>query len=105
MIAPGVEATSSNAAGVGGDVLALPLDLVRALAEDAVEDLQRDGHEIGVRDPGAVEALTRLALLVLAHLRQATAFTSGSRRDGMKAAMPPIACAPRRWHVFTSSSV
>ena len=34
----------------------------------------------------------------------ATAFTSASRRDGMNAAMPPIACAPRLWHVFTSSS-
>ena len=35
----------------------------------------------------------------------ATAFTSGSRRDGMNAAMPPIACAPRSWHVLTSSCV
>src|SRR5213076_1818825 len=35
----------------------------------------------------------------------ATRFTSGSFRDGMNAAMPPIACAPRRWHVATSSSV
>jgi len=26
-------------------------------------------------------------------------------RDGMKAAMPPMACAPRRWQVCTSSSV
>ena len=35
----------------------------------------------------------------------ATAFTSGSRRDGMNAAIPPIACAPRPWQVRTSSSV
>src|SRR3954452_16629059 len=35
----------------------------------------------------------------------ATAFTSGSRRDGMNAAMPPIACASRAWQVCTSSSV
>ena len=35
----------------------------------------------------------------------ATAFTSGLRRDGMNAAMPPIACAPRLWQVRTSSSV
>ena len=35
----------------------------------------------------------------------ATSFTAGSFRDGMNAAMPPIACAPRRWHDRTSSSV
>jgi hypothetical protein len=35
----------------------------------------------------------------------AASFTSGSFRDGMNAAMPPIACAPRRWHDRTSSSV
>ena len=29
----------------------------------------------------------------------AVALTSASRRLGMNAAMPPIACAPRRWHV------
>ena len=34
----------------------------------------------------------------------AIALTSGSRREGMNAAMPPIAWAPRLWHVFTSSS-
>ena len=31
--------------------------------------------------------------------------TAGSRRFGMNAAIPPIACAPRRWQVRTSSSV
>ena len=35
----------------------------------------------------------------------AISFTAGSLRDGMNAAMPPIACAPRRWHERTSSSV
>ena len=30
----------------------------------------------------------------------ATSLTAASRRDGMNAAMPPIACAPRRWHVL-----
>ena len=38
-------------------------------------------------------------------LASAASVTSGSRRLGMKAAMPPIAKAPRRWQVFTSSSV
>src|SRR5205085_4319504 len=49
------------------DFLPQPLDLVRPLAESAVEDLGADGDEIRVRDPGAVEAVARLALLVLAH--------------------------------------
>jgi hypothetical protein len=35
----------------------------------------------------------------------AAALTSGSRRLGMNAAIPPIAWAPRRWQVRTSSSV
>ena len=35
----------------------------------------------------------------------AVSLTAGSRRLGMNAAMPPMACAPRRWHVRTSSSV
>ena len=57
-------------------------------------------------DPRAVEAVARLALLVLAHAwRARRSFTAASRRDGMNAAMPPIACAPRRWQVATSSSV
>ena len=38
-------------------------------------------------------------------LASATSLTSGSRRLGMNAAMPPIACAPRLWQVRTSSSV
>ena len=35
----------------------------------------------------------------------AVCVTSGSRRFGMNAAMPPMAWAPRRWQVETSSSV
>src|SRR6059036_1093820 len=35
----------------------------------------------------------------------ATSFAAGSLRLGTNAAMPPIAWAPRRWHVFTRSSV
>ena len=35
----------------------------------------------------------------------AVALTCGSRRLGMNAAIPPIACAPRLWQVRTSSSV
>ena len=35
----------------------------------------------------------------------ALSLISGFRRLGMNAAIPPIAWAPRRWQVFTSSSV
>src|SRR5665213_454140 len=56
--------------GVGDDVLAQNPELVGASGEHAVEDLHRDRHEVGVRDPGSVIALGGLALLVLAHLRQ-----------------------------------
>ena len=38
------------------------------VAEHRVEDLGRHRHEVGVRDPRAVEPVARLALLVLAHL-------------------------------------
>ena len=58
-----------------------------------------------MRDPGAVEALPASRSLSSRTFASATAFTSGSRREGMNAAMPPIACAPRAWQVFTSSSV
>ena len=51
-------------------VLALPLDLVRACAEHRVELRLRRRHEVGVRDPRAVEAVARLALLVLGDLLQ-----------------------------------
>ncbi len=36
---------------------------------------------------------------------KAILLTSASLRDGMKAAMPPMAWAPRLWQVRTSSSV
>ncbi len=36
---------------------------------------------------------------------KATRLASASLRDGMKAAMPPMACAPRLWQVLTRSSV
>ena len=32
-------------------------------------------------------------------------FASSSVRDGITAAIPPIACAPRAWQVFTTRSL
>src|SRR2546430_14913972 len=54
------------------DVHVLPkhLELVRPVSEHPVEDLECDGDEIGMRDPGAVVALRCLAFLVLANLRE-----------------------------------
>ena len=106
MISPGVSESDSRSARGHVDVVAQALDLVRSLAEHGVEHLRRDGNEIRVRDPRAVEAVAGLALLVLAHLRERDLVHLGiACRDGMNAAMPPIACAPRRWQVATSSSV
>src|SRR5262249_32260504 len=51
---------------MGEDILPLPVDLVEAVAEDAVELGFGDGNEVGVGNPGAVEAVVGLALLVLA---------------------------------------
>src|SRR5207237_113504 len=49
------------------DVVSLALDLVRPVPQHRVEHLGRDGDEIRVSDPRAVEAVGRLAHLVLAH--------------------------------------
>ena len=64
------DATSSSSAALDRDLVALPLELVRPVAEHRVELLERDRDEVRVRDPGAVEAVAGLALLVLAHLRE-----------------------------------
>ena len=56
----------------GGDATSsqLAVQLVRG-RHQAVEDLHRHRHEPRMRDPGAVVAVTGLALLVGAHLRDA----------------------------------
>ena len=51
-------------------VVPLALDLVRALAEHRVELRDRRRHQVGVRDPRAVEAVAGLAALVLRDLRE-----------------------------------
>ena len=78
------------------DVVAQPLELVGPVAENRVELDLRDRDEVGVRDPGAVEAVAGFARLVLVdprqrdlvHLRIATA--RNERRhpaDRMRAAL------------------
>ena len=81
---------------VGDDVVALPLELVRPLAEHRVEALGRDGDEIGMRDPRAVEAGARLALLVLAHLAERDRVHLGilARRDERSHAADRVCAAP-----------
>ena len=92
---------------VGGDDAELGAQsiLLVGTAEDRVEDLARDRHEVRMRDPGPVEAVADSRSLSSRTLSRARSLTSGSRRDGMNAAMPPMAWAPRRWQVWTSSSV
>ena len=52
------------------DVVAAAVELVRPLAEHGVELVPRDRDEIRMGDPRAVEAVARLAPLVLADLRE-----------------------------------
>src|SRR5207237_5083835 len=56
--------------GGNGNLLSLPVDLIRSLAEDVVVHDHSNGNEIGVSDPGPVEAVTGLAELVLPNLRE-----------------------------------
>ena len=105
VISPGVEARVEQLGGGHVDVVALAVDLVRPVAEHGVEGLHGHADDVGVRDPRAVEAGLGLALLVVPTASIARWFASGSFRDGISAAMPPIANAPRRWQVLTSSSV
>ena len=98
--------SSTPSRSVGGDphVVAPAHDLVRLEAQPLVEDVLAGRHQAGVRHPGAVEAVADLAPLVLPHRLSARLAATGSRL-GTRAAMPPMAWAPRRWQVRTSSSV
>ena len=51
-------------------VVALAVFLVGMLAQRLVEDVHRDRHQVGVGNPRAIEAVGRLALLVLGDLGQ-----------------------------------
>ena len=63
------------------------------------------GTSAGVRDPGAVVAVLHLAQLVGAHLLERLLVGGRVVLIGICAAIPPIACAPRRWQVLISSCV
>ena len=89
VIAP--SGTASRSAAVTLHVLALAIDLVRR-RHVLVEDLLRDRHQAGMRDPGAVVAVAHLAQLVVrAPSASAASFAAGSFLIGICAAMPPIA--------------
>ncbi len=101
VISPGVAATFEQIGRRHVDVLAQHVELVGPVAEHAVEDLHRDRHEVGMRDPRAVVALRRLALLVLAHLRQRDRVHLGvaTRRDERRHAADRVrAAAMARLH-------
>ena len=85
--------------------LTMTVPFMRAYTELLVRTCHRRGaHAIGGmaafipnrRDSRSLSSRT---------FASATSFTAGSRREGMNAAMPPIACAPRRWQDRTSSCV
>ena len=68
VISPRVDGDVEEISRRDRDVVSAPRDLVRPVAEHLVEDRGRDRHEVGVGDPGAVEAAAGLADLVLLHL-------------------------------------
>ena len=105
MIAPGVDGDVEQLGGRHCDVVALAVDLVRPVAEHRVELLHRGGDQSGwaTQVPSKPSPASRSC--PRASFAIAARFASASVRLGMNAAMPPIACAPRRWQVLTSSSV
>ena len=65
MIVAGGPSTAIRSAAATRDVLAQPVLLVRPVAEDARRRRSRQiGDQVGVGDPGAVEAVAGLAVLV-----------------------------------------
>ena len=70
---PPADGMSSSCGGRDLDVVALPVELVRPVAEHRVELRQRGRDQVGVRHPGAVEAVAGLAPLVGRDLRRAPA--------------------------------
>ncbi len=101
----GRRADASYGEQVGGSdvhVLAGPVELVGPVVEHAVEDLPADGDECRVGDPGAVEAVLGLALLVQAdpgeggraRLRVLGRDLGGHASDGVRAA--PVARADQQ---------
>ena len=81
---PVVAETSSRAAVVRGDVVPEPVDLVRPVAEDGVEDLAADRHQVRVGHPRAVEPVGGLAVLSARTFSKAMALAASSLRLGMK---------------------
>ena len=96
VMAPGVDGDVEQLGGADVDVVALAVDLVGAIAEDLVELGHRGLHHVGVRDPGAVEARARLALLVGRHRLDRALVGLGvlARRDQRGHAAHRVRAAP-----------
>src|SRR5207253_1793014 len=62
--------------------------LVRRALEHAIEDLARHWDEVGMRDPGPIETVARLAHLVLAHFRERALVYFGVAAAGNKRGHP-----------------
>jgi hypothetical protein len=78
------------------DIVTSSLQLVGTRVQHVVEDLAADRHKIRMGHPRTVETVLCLPFLVRADLLKRTSVAAASRRSGTNAAMPPIACAPRR---------
>ena len=105
VISPGVLATASRSAG-STETSSRSLPSWFGWSPSTPSNTSR---QIGTRSGWATQEPSKPSRLsrVLSSrtLASATSLTCGSRRLGMNAAMPPIACAPRLWQVRTSSSV
>ena len=102
---PGVDCTSSSCVGGDVDVLALPVQLVRAGRRGPWSKASSQISTMpgwATQEPSKPSPASRV--LSSGTFWKAASLTSGSLL-GMNAAMPPIAWAPRLWQVRTSSSV
>ena len=106
VISPGRGGGVEQLLGGDVDVVALLVDLVRAVAEHRVERLHAPTSTTSgcaTQVPSKPASASRSLSSSTASIARSLA--SSSLRDGISAAMPPIANAPRAWQVLTSSSV
>ena len=87
------------------NILALAVLLVGLVAKHASKNSVATGTRPGCATQVPSNPASASRSLSSRTAANAISLTSASRRVGMKAAMPPIACAPRLWQVLTRRSV
>ena len=102
VISPGVDSASSSCSALdltSGRCLSIWLGLSPSTASNSsVAGSTTSGWATQV--PSKPASASRFLSSLTAS--SARSFASGSLRDGISAAMPPIANAPRLWHICTS---